>query len=187
MLDYGSEAVPLFVAAQAALAEDNQTRVHLDVEKPDKIARVACNDDKVILESVPFQIFASGFPDKPTRVAATAKIPLSPSFPTKDGETCSSSNMRINGGHRAPFRLQALLRPSRWLSKSCREPRIGQVSLIESREVLGDLFFWNAFAEERRDMFQRDSCTPEDSVSRREHPETKRFAPCPSDTRQHFF
>jgi len=42
----------LFVAGQAALAEDNQTRVHLDVEKPDKIARVACNDDKVIFESV---------------------------------------------------------------------------------------------------------------------------------------
>jgi len=52
VLDYGSEAVPLFVAGQAALAEDNQTRVHLDVEKPDKIARVACNDDKVIFESV---------------------------------------------------------------------------------------------------------------------------------------
>jgi len=43
---------PLFVAGQAALAEDNQTRVHVDVEKPDKIARVACNDDKVIFESV---------------------------------------------------------------------------------------------------------------------------------------
>lgn len=32
VLDYGSDAVPLFVARQAALAEDNQTRVHLDVE-----------------------------------------------------------------------------------------------------------------------------------------------------------
>ena len=52
MLDYGSDAVPLFVAGQAALAEDNQTRVYLDVEKPDKIARVACDDDKVIFESV---------------------------------------------------------------------------------------------------------------------------------------
>ena len=38
MLDYRLDAVPLFVAGQAALAEDNQTRVHLDVEKPDKIA-----------------------------------------------------------------------------------------------------------------------------------------------------
>jgi len=34
------------------LAEDNQTRVYLDVEKPDKITRVACDDDKVIFESV---------------------------------------------------------------------------------------------------------------------------------------
>ena len=50
--DYGLDTVPLFVAGQAALAEDNQTRVHFDVEKPDKIARVACNDDKVIFESV---------------------------------------------------------------------------------------------------------------------------------------
>src|SRR5215470_13509948 len=64
VLDYGSDAVPLFVAGQAALAEDNQT----------------C-------------------------AAATARTPLSPSLPTKDGETCSSSNMRINGGHRAPFRF----------------------------------------------------------------------------------
>ena len=52
MLDYRSDAVPLFVASQAPLAEDNQTRVYLDVEKPDKIARVACDDDKVIFESV---------------------------------------------------------------------------------------------------------------------------------------
>jgi len=52
VLDYGSDAVPLFVSGQAALAEDNQTRVYVDVEKPDKIARVACDDDKVIFESV---------------------------------------------------------------------------------------------------------------------------------------
>jgi len=52
MLYYGLDAVPLFLAGQAALAEDNETRVHLDVEKPDKIARVACNHDKVIFESV---------------------------------------------------------------------------------------------------------------------------------------
>lgn len=52
MLDYWPDAVPLFVAGQAPLAEDNQTRVYLDVEKPDKIARVACDDDKVIFESV---------------------------------------------------------------------------------------------------------------------------------------
>jgi len=48
MLDYGSDAVPLFVAGQTALAENNQTRLYLDVQKPDKIARVACDYDKVI-------------------------------------------------------------------------------------------------------------------------------------------
>jgi hypothetical protein len=43
-----------------------------------------------------------------------------------------------------------------------REPRIGQVSLIESREVLGDLFVRNVLTEECRDVFQRDSRAPED-------------------------
>jgi len=46
--------------------EDNQTRVHLDVEEPDKIACVACNDDKVIFESVvpDFRVRFPGQTDK---------------------------------------------------------------------------------------------------------------------------
>jgi hypothetical protein len=60
-------------------------------------------------------------------------------------------------GTRLPFDSQALLWPSWRLSKSCREPRIGQVSFIESREVLGDLLVRNVLAEECRDVFQRDS------------------------------
>jgi hypothetical protein len=52
VLDYGSDAVPLFVPGQAAFAENNQTRVYPDVEKPDKVARVPRDDDKVIFESV---------------------------------------------------------------------------------------------------------------------------------------
>jgi hypothetical protein len=51
VLDYRSDTVPLFVAGQAPLAEDNQTRVYLNVEKPDKIASVACDDHKVIFEA----------------------------------------------------------------------------------------------------------------------------------------
>jgi hypothetical protein len=42
----------LFVAGQAGLAEDNQTWVDINVEKLDKVARIACNDDEVIFQSV---------------------------------------------------------------------------------------------------------------------------------------
>ena len=55
-----------------------------------------------------------------------------------------------------------LFRPSWWLSKSCRKPRIGQVPLIESREVLGYLFVRDVLTEECHDVFQRDSRAPED-------------------------
>ncbi len=48
MVDHGSNAVPLFVAGQAALAKNDETRVQLNVQKSDEIARVACNDGKVV-------------------------------------------------------------------------------------------------------------------------------------------
>ena len=38
---------------------------------------------------------SSGSPDKPTCAAATANAPLSPSLPTNDGETCSSSHTAL--------------------------------------------------------------------------------------------
>src|SRR5262249_41085807 len=42
---------------------------------------------------------------------------------------------------------------------------IGQVSLIESREVLGDLFVGNVLTEECHDVFQRDSRASENRLS----------------------
>ena len=48
MVDYGLNAVPLFVAGQAALAEDDEARVYFHVQKTDEVARVGCDDRKVV-------------------------------------------------------------------------------------------------------------------------------------------
>lgn len=38
----------MFVAGQAALAEDDQARVYFHVQKTDEVARVGCHDRKVV-------------------------------------------------------------------------------------------------------------------------------------------
>jgi hypothetical protein len=48
VVDYGLNAVPLFLAGQAAFAEDDDARVHFHLQKTDEIARVGCDDRKVV-------------------------------------------------------------------------------------------------------------------------------------------